>query len=354
VRQTSALLIDSYRELNAKKLFWITLILSCVVALAFLTLGIDDVGVKIFGVRTPLGLNTTVMPRPLFYRVLFFQFGVNLWLTWAATVLALISTSGIFPDLLSTGSIDLYLSKPISRLRLFLTKYFAGLLFVALQLVAFILCSLAVMKIRGGEWYPQIFWAIPIVLLFYSYLHCVSVFLGVLTRSTIAAVLMTILLWMVPLSVHAIEVSFLKDQIKDKIVVDRLTRKIEHPGFFERNKSQLESERAAAVSKLDNATWWETRFHWLMTPLPKTSETVQLLLRTLVSAVELKGSDYDSTPQDEPQPLFFGYTTDDARAQADAEKELRARPVSWVVGTSVMFEAVVILCGAWIFCRRDY
>ena len=37
--QTLALLLDAYRELNAKKLFWITMILSGVIVLAFAAVG---------------------------------------------------------------------------------------------------------------------------------------------------------------------------------------------------------------------------------------------------------------------------------------------------------------------------
>src|SRR5580692_11650279 len=98
----------------------------------------------------------------------------------------------MFPDLLTGGSIDLYLSKPISRLRLFLTKYFTGLLFVGFQVGAFSAASFLVLAIRGQVWIWGVFLAIPIVLVFYSYLYCVCVLIGVLTRSTLTAILLTI------------------------------------------------------------------------------------------------------------------------------------------------------------------
>ena len=46
IRQTVALFIDAYRELNARKLFWITLILSVIVVVAFALLGINDRGIS--------------------------------------------------------------------------------------------------------------------------------------------------------------------------------------------------------------------------------------------------------------------------------------------------------------------
>ena len=62
-------------------------------------------------------------PSEIFYKLVFSNYGVGFWLNWLAMVLALISTAGIIPDLIAGGSVDLYLCKPISRLRLFLTKY---------------------------------------------------------------------------------------------------------------------------------------------------------------------------------------------------------------------------------------
>jgi hypothetical protein len=40
--------------------------------------------------------------------------------------------------------------------------------------------------------------------------------------------------------------------------------------------------------------------------------------------------------------------------QEELLRELRGRPVLWVVGTSLGFEAVVLALGAWVFCRRDH
>jgi hypothetical protein len=36
------------------------------------------------------------------------------------------------------------------------------------------------------------------------------------------------------------------------------------------------------------------------------------------------------------------------------DRTMRARPISWVIGTSLAFEAVVLLLAAWVFCRRDF
>src|SRR5205085_9269224 len=106
--------------------------------------------------------------------LMFSELGVGIWLTFAALILAIVSTASLFPDLITGGAIDLYLSKPISRLRLILTKYATGLLFVALQVLVFCAASFLVIGLRGGVWEPRLFLAVPIVLCFFSYLFCIS------------------------------------------------------------------------------------------------------------------------------------------------------------------------------------
>ena len=67
-------------------------------------------------------MNSSVFPAGEFYKRLFVSIGIEIWLAWIALILALASTAGIFPDLMTAGSIDLFVSKPIGRLRLFLTE----------------------------------------------------------------------------------------------------------------------------------------------------------------------------------------------------------------------------------------
>ena len=194
--QTLALLHAAYRELNARKLFWITLGLSGIVIIAMAALGLNEQGLTILWWQFDLAfLNTQFMPVDVFYKLIFAELVVPYWLAWIATILGLVSTSSIFPDMVSGGSIDVLLSKPISRARLFLTRYLTGLLFMGLQVTVFATLAFLVIGIRGGAWEPWIFISIPLVLLFFSYLFCICALLGLLTRSTIASLLVTMLFW---------------------------------------------------------------------------------------------------------------------------------------------------------------
>jgi len=77
------------------------------------------------------------------------------------------------------------------------------------------------------------------------------------------------------------------------------------------------------------------------TVLPKTTETIDLLERTLISLAELP-----EPPDDRPRRR--------AKVVRKTEEILRARSVTWVIGTSLAFEFLVLAAAAWIFCRRDY
>ncbi len=194
--QTWAIFLGAYRNLNSKKLFWLVLILSGLVAAAFACIGINETGLKLaFWQIDNDVINLKQMPPDQFYKTMFAQVGIGIWLSWLATILAIISTAGIFPDLMTSGSIDLFVSKPIGRLRLFVTEYAAGLLFVTLQVTIFSAACFLVIGLRGGAWEPALFLAVPIMVCFFSYLFSISAFLGVVTRSTVAALLLTLLFW---------------------------------------------------------------------------------------------------------------------------------------------------------------
>jgi len=151
VTQTLAIFLDAYRDLNSRKLFWLAIVLSGLVVLIVGALGIDERGVTVLGFSFESKfLNSVFFPPDVFYKIVFSTLGINIWLTWVAAILALISTASIVPDLVASGSIDMMLSKPITRTRLFLTRWVTGLFFAGIQALVFVTASFLVIGIRGG------------------------------------------------------------------------------------------------------------------------------------------------------------------------------------------------------------
>jgi ABC-type transport system involved in multi-copper enzyme maturation permease subunit len=390
VTQTWGLLVDSYRELHHKKLFWITLVLSLLVVVAFAFVGINEVGVTIFTWEIPGVWNTNFIPRDSFYKFLFVSLAIPFWLGIGASALALISVAGIFPDLLTGGSIDLYLAKPISRLRLFLTKYLTSLLFVALQVLVFCTASFFVMGIRGGTWEPGVFLAVPIVTLFFSYLFCICVLLGVVTRSTLVAILLTVLAWFGLWMFNTADGALLAFKAAAQQEVAAKQKLVEFNESVIKNNtgntSQFEFQRDRQKERLVEAQeiarkleFWHTLIVRVKTPLPKTSETIELLNRWLVKPDPFFAAEQEQQSRREqrraqrraattpttasatsapvpPQPdrdsieLYM----DRPETQRQIRDEITGRSVAWIVGTSLGFEALVLALAAWVFCRRDY
>ena len=377
--QTAALFLDAYRELNARKLFWATLVLSGIVVASFALIGYDENGFSIGWKHFKSNwFNTRLIPREQLYKNLFVSLGVYWWLTFIAIFLALASTAGIIPDFVTGGAIDLYLSKPIGRLRLFLTKYLTGLLFVALQVIVFCAASFLVIGVRGGAWEPGLFAAVPLVLLFYSYLYSVCALLGLLTRSTVAALLLTVLFWFVIIGVHSSETFLLMLDVSERIEVADMNRQIANTRktletlpttgpTTGQSASFVETRRAMTQKTLDQLTEdrrqmsvgtykpWHTLVYGVKWALPKTTETYQLIERVLSKQMRIPQEDLERADKDdEAKRGFFQNPALQMRAAIETDRIVRQRPATWVVGTSLGFELVVLGLAAWVFCRRDF
>jgi hypothetical protein len=381
--QTVALLVDAYRELNARKLFWVTLALSGVVVLVMAASGINERGITfLWWTMDFIPVNSTLLKPSVFYKSMFSNLGISLWLSWVAAILALISTAGVIPDLVSGGAIETVLSKPISRTRLFLTKYFMGLLFVALQVTVFSLGSFLVFGLRAGLWEPGLFLAVPIVVLFFSYLYCVCALVGLLTRSTITALLATLVFWFVLFVLNSGDAILTQFRVQFELqiegeksriaLMERNTARIlraqrEREGqevegweateeellnanpFLQRNRERI----GTLEDDLKELAFWADLVVRVKTVLPKTTETIGLLERNLIDLSEIP--DFDTQDRAATPELDDSEIVADPQATARAVQErLRSRPVSWIVGTSVGFELVVIGLCCLIFSRRDF
>jgi hypothetical protein len=377
-RQTGAILLDAYRDMNARKMFWTVLGLNVFAMLVFAMFGTNDHAMTFLSYEPFRDFLT-----PLSYKKFYSTGVVGIWLTWIATLLALISTAGIFPELMASGSIDLYLAKPIGRMRLLFTKYVSGLLFVILQVVVFTGMSFLVLGLRARIWEPGLFWAIPLVVLFFSYLYGICVLLGVLTRSTIAALLLTLLVWG---GIYAVD--FLDRQVSQITYMMNTAHAViagqinavdaqiatlkgsADPGAANQ-LAGLESRRSTLTTQSDRTTVpnWMVTGQWVVydvkTFVPKTRETLALLDRYLFNDKDLQEASKiseDEIPPPGPQGpppgpsgrgrgIRAGRGADFTLIQARLDRE---RSVWWIIGTSLVFEAVCLALAAWHFCTRDF
>ncbi len=110
-------------------------------------------------------------------------------------ILSLIFTAFFIPGMLEKGNIEILVSKPISRSMLLIYKYVGGLLYVFLLSVLLIGGSWLALSLRSGFWNPTYLYSIGVQTFYFAILYSVSVLFGVLWRSWIGSILMTILAW---------------------------------------------------------------------------------------------------------------------------------------------------------------
>ena len=375
MRLFKALLLDAYRQLSAAKLFWLTLGLSVLVVVMYGSIGFNDEGVSIlFGtinVENEYITAGSLGARGL-YLGIYSGILVAYWLAWIATILALISTCSIFPDFVCEGSIELSISKPIGRLRLFFMKYLVSMLFVLLQVSVFCIGIFLCVGLRLGEWNWMLFAAIPIVTIFYSYLFSITVLTGILTKSSIASLLITGIFWMTLFSVNAaegvltgimtsqqVQVERYQESIaKQQIEIEAIIAKSPDDFRIESRQAKIEemtNENIQATELLDTLEAFHKPISWILTVLPKTSQTISVLDRWLRSddgfdLSAIMGGDMSDIKEIDPTNHMAVRRETERRMQ----DEYDGRSLWYVIGTSLIFEGLILWIASFIFCKRDF
>ncbi|MCC6909731.1 MAG: ABC transporter permease [Phycisphaerales bacterium] len=380
-----AILVDSYRELIAKKLFWFVLAISLLIVLSFGSIGFNDKGVSIgYGLYT-IENEVLKAESPLIGPFMDFAFAsviVSMWLAWGAIILALISTAEIFPNFLAGGAIDLILSKPVRRTTVFFSKYLGSLLFVLLQVAIFCVGVLLVMRWRVGEWRWPILLAVPILVLVFSYLYSLMVLFNVVTRSTLPSLVLTLLAWLALFTLHTTD-GILLTQFRIRAEVDRdaYARRIEwyeqrlneaaeqgDNDAVNRYRTRLAADEAALAEAQHRVEKWmpiSQAANLATLLLPKTSSTTNIVQRQLQSSSGMTTSSLMSAlngdqPDVPEQPESYEddsqrdmYRRRDQEIMRRAEEYENSRPWWKIIGTSLIFEGLVLAVACFIFVRRD-
>jgi len=339
MRAALAILWDSFQLLRARRLFWVVLSISTMVAFVYASIGFNEKGMSVFFGWTQFDNEFLQKGKPeaaAFYTMLFTDGIVRLWLAWFAVGLALLSTVGILPEFIAEGSIGISLSKPVGRIRLFLLKYLGGLMFVALQVSLFSLIVFLSLGLRLGEWNFTVFWAVPVVTFVFSMIYAVAVLVGVWTKSTLMALLSAVMVWGGSWLLQWVEnatynAAYLMPEAG--VEVDYRTG-----GLKENSEAKAEDWLVSAQRGLKAAG----------TPLPKTRDATIYLKRLI------RFPERDSMLSGVTLEMLFQGQMPDPR-MAKAMRRMEDRHSAWYVfGTSAAFEIVVLGLAGWIFVRRDY
>ena len=138
-------------------------------------------------------------------------------------IAAILVTSAIIPQMFDPGSITLLLSKPISRSLLFTSKFLGGCAFILLSVSLLLVGLWLIAGLRFGIWNRGILGCIPIFLFMFLIYYAVSALAGIVWKSAVVSVIVTVVFWMACFTVdfaHAIVQGALLEQ-------QRITRIVE-------------------------------------------------------------------------------------------------------------------------------
>lgn len=137
-------------------------------------------GAKLFGQSVDLGNGAMGLDKI----VLGFESGFSMVVYLIGTFLALFATAHLVPRLQEKGTIDLYLSRPVGRIPLLLSRYAGGLLLAAANLVYLIGAMWLIVVWKTHVLHPRFLLSGAVILFTFAALSAFAFLVGVVTSST--------------------------------------------------------------------------------------------------------------------------------------------------------------------------
>ncbi len=141
--------------------------------------------------HTVLFFGTSISERVLKGTSIVDFFLVQLYLASASAInlLGLIGTAGLLPAMMEKGSVELFLSKPISRPALLVSRCAGGILGVSLNICYFIFGIWLVFGLKLGVWHWGFFESAFFTSFVFACFFSIAVLAGVITQNTTYAFL---------------------------------------------------------------------------------------------------------------------------------------------------------------------
>jgi len=142
-------------------------------------------GAKLFGKQVEMSGNEINIEK----LVLGFESGFAGVLYFLCTFLAIFATAHLVPRMQEKGTIDLYLSRPTSRLKLILSRYLAGLILAGSNVFYLIGSIWLIVVWKTHVIHPRFFVAGAMILFVIAILLAFAFLVGVVTSSTAVSIM---------------------------------------------------------------------------------------------------------------------------------------------------------------------
>lgn len=143
-------------------------------------------GAKLFGKSMDVQGSKPVDIEQL---VLGFNTGFSGFLYFICTFLAIFATAHLVPRMQEKGTIDLYLARPVGRVKLLLSRYVAGLILAATNVIYLMGTMWAIVAWKTGVYNMKFLAAGSIIFLVIATLLAFAFLVGVFTSSTAVSIM---------------------------------------------------------------------------------------------------------------------------------------------------------------------
>lgn len=107
--------------------------------------------------------------------------------------ISIFATASFIPTMLEKGSIDLLLSKPVSRSQVIWGKFIGGTLMVLINIAYFIIAFWAIIGLKFGVWDASFLLSILLITFTFMALYALIILIGILTRSSALSIMISYL-----------------------------------------------------------------------------------------------------------------------------------------------------------------
>ncbi len=188
-----ALIVDTFREAFARKIFWGLFGLSTAMILFFLLLLKIDIvegamaTVSLFGRSSNRATDLEKLVRGVYG-------GIAAYLYVWGMVIAVFASSGLIPSVLEPGRIELLLSKPLSRTHILLGRYVGNVLVISCNVVYLVIGVWLIFGYKTGIWEARFLVSILTTVFIFAVLLTVVVLVGVVFDSAALAPMIAVAL----------------------------------------------------------------------------------------------------------------------------------------------------------------
>lgn len=340
-----ALLEDAFYQVLDNKIFRLLLVLVLLIVAPTFLIGFREDSVQVlYGWREVsydqilsfFGLRAAGILDPQARTIQGFQSFLVEGLCGSLGMVFCISATAFFmPRTLEKGSADILFSKPVSRLSLMLSRYVAGLLFVGILSLTLVFGVYLGLVLVSGYYDPGFLWGAVTLIYLFAILHAFSICVGVFTRSTVAAILISLFLFMGSGCIHQawrFRLYFQETQLSEKLRAEVSGNKDEEsviPPILEDPDQRKRDSKSSGF--IDFMVGMLDVVHYA---LPKTSDAdaITRKLRKAIAHRELVLADDVGHFSISGNPDGFQLTAPDpARASAGAIiADLEAVPALWI------------------------